>query len=157
MTPEQLAYLEMYKEHAQQARQHETQRERMTGAVVAMGVALVAFVSTNLKEPTPALLLPAVLVIILGCYGTVFSRKHYERNRLHTDIMGTFRDALENSLMNAPLGQIRAGAESTHNNKFQRLRRWRLHLFWDGLNAFVALAGVILVGVLAWALLKCGV
>lgn len=157
MTPEQLAYLEMYKEHAQQARQHETQRERMTGAVVAIGVALIAFVSTNLKEPTPSLFLPAFLVVILGCYGTLFSRKHYERNRLHTDIMAAFRNALENSLANAPLGSIRAGAESAHNNTFQRLHRWRLHLFWDGLNAFVAFAGAILVAVLAWALLKCGV
>jgi hypothetical protein len=152
MTPEQLALLEMYKEHAQQARQHETLRERMTAAVVAIGAAVVAFISASLRDPSVGLLLPALFVFVLGCYGAVFSRKHYERNRLHTAIMGSFRERLEASLTNTPLSKIREDAETKHNNQYSWLSRRTVHGFWDGLNLAVAAAGLVLLVVILLAL-----
>jgi hypothetical protein len=96
-------------------------------------------------------------VVVLGIYGAVFSRKHYERNRFHTTIMAGFRDALEASLTGAPLRSIRDAAEKKHNARFPWLSGWRLHLFWDGLSVAVAVAGLVAVFVVSAALLRCRV
>jgi len=69
MDAEQLALLEMYKEHAAQARQHETQRQQMTALVVAIAAALVGFVAANLKNPSGGLLVPGIFLIFLGVSG----------------------------------------------------------------------------------------
>lgn len=149
MNAEQLALLEMYKEHAAQARQHETQRQQMTALVLAITAALVGFVAANLKTPTIGLLIPGVFLFFLGGYAALFSRKHYERNRNHTTIMKAFRLQLEGTLNNVKLDAIRDQAEIAHNAKFPWLHKRELHLFWDLLNGAVAIVGIILVVVVA--------
>ena len=144
MSPEQLALLEMYKEQASQARQHETQRERLTGLVIAVAAALVALIATDLDSPSLGLLAPSLFLVFLGVYAAVFSRKHYERYRLHTTVMRGFRDELEARLNNAPLAKIRDTAAKKHNSEFAWLHDKSLHLFWDGLNGSVAIIGFIL-------------
>jgi hypothetical protein len=145
MTPEHTALLEMYKENATQARQHETQRERMSAAVVAIGVALTAFIAQNMKDhPTIHLLLPALFMVVLGLFGALVSRKHFERNRLHTEIMAAYRNALEATLTNTPLESIRLGAKTKHEGWFPWLSQRRLYVFWDWLNGFIALVGIVL-------------
>lgn len=149
VNPEQIALLEIYKEHAAQARQHETQRQQMTALVVAIAAALVGFVAASLKRPTIGLLVPGVFLIFLGGYAVLFSRKHYERNRMHTTIMGAFRQELERTLNGVQLSPIRQLAEHAHNAEFPLLHGRRLHLFWDWLNGSVAIVGIILVVVVA--------
>jgi hypothetical protein len=144
MTSEQSALLEMYKEHASQARQHETQRERMSAGVVAVGVALTAFIAQGMKEPTIYLLFPAAFMVVLGIFGALFARKHYERNRLHTAIMARYQDALEATLVATPLQQIRNGARTQHDQLFPGVSKWRLYRFWEWLNVMIALTGILL-------------
>src|SRR5262249_29150235 len=56
-----------YKEHADQARQHENQRERMTNIMLAVGGILVGFVTYSKLS---LLSLPAaLLVLVLGVFG----------------------------------------------------------------------------------------
>jgi hypothetical protein len=156
VNPEQLALLEMYKEHAAQARQHESQRQQMTALVVAVAAALVGFVAANLKAPTVGLFAPGVFLIFLGGYAALFSRKHYERNRMHTAVMDAFRQQLERRLDNVQLGLIREQAEAAHNHRFPSLHKRRLHLFWDWLNGSVAVVGLILVIVVTLAIAFAG-
>ena len=140
----QLALLELYKEHAAQARQHETQRERMTGAVVAIGAAVTAFLAQALKDPSLALVIPAVFLVPLGCFGALFSRKHYERNRHHTAIMSAYLTALQAQIAGSDLHGPRKLGRAENEAQFGRLAKWRLYLFWDALNASVAVVGVVL-------------
>jgi hypothetical protein len=151
MDTQQLALLEMCKEHASQARQHESQRHQMTSIVVAIAAALVAFVGANLKDPSWGLLIPGLFIVLLGMFGAAFSRKHYERNRMHTTIMAAFRQQWEERT-SVQLGSIREEAEANHNAGFPRLHKWHLHVFWDCLNGSVAVVGFGLVMVIVGSL-----
>jgi len=164
--------LHMYEEHAAQARQHEDQRERMTNLVLLISAALVGLIghSQFALSSLPA----AVLVAFLGFYGTLFSLKHYERNRMHTKIMAAFRRELDrelscvsngiNALESRPsLSSIRERARNEHYNEFSwlgglnwtgekteqsvyksRIVRWKLYRFWAGLPFIIGSIGVTL-------------
>jgi hypothetical protein len=148
----------LYKEHADQARQHENQRERATAVIVAIATAIVAVVS-NSGFALRALPL-AVLLIPLGAFGAMFAAKHYERNRFHSFVAGRFRDALDAELsapanVAAPglLGGIRGKAETDHPREYTKARArqrppgvvgWRLNTFWINVHRSIVAVGIVL-------------
>jgi hypothetical protein len=168
-TPDSIEFLwRYYEEHAAQARQHETLRASVASILGGIGAAVVALAGTDGMTRTDAF--AGVVVIALGILGAALSIKHYERNRMHTRIMGEIRDEIS-ALQQKPelgprrTGAIRAAAEKYHNKTFtlferrsdcgrkseentvarSRWVRLRLHTLWLLLNLFVALVGVLLV------------
>ena len=135
--------LVMYKEHADQARQHENQRERMTAVVFTLASAILGLMA--IKESSSNVQ-PwfCVGLIILGLYGAVFSRKHYERNRMHTCILEAYRDELERHFPEAPLMKIRSEAKAKHNQTYWLFSRLPLNFFWLLLPLTVSLVGAYL-------------
>lgn len=85
--------LKMYDEHASHAKLHEEQREKMTNYLfLATGLIVTFITSAKFAYYT----IPASIVLIaLGVYGALFSMKHYERNRHHTEILRQFRRELD--------------------------------------------------------------
>jgi hypothetical protein len=149
-----------YDEHAAEARQHETLRATVTSILVGFAAALVGFASTGGLEPSD---IPAgVLVIVIGVLGGLLSLKHYERNRLHTRILGAIRLEIT-ELRKDPkrafrsTGEIRDAAEKKHNEKFRLDRkkggswlvRTRLFQLWIALDLLVAVVGAVIVVVSA--------
>ncbi|MBC9177880.1 hypothetical protein [Pseudoroseomonas ludipueritiae] len=109
---ELLPYLQaMYKEHCDQARQHENLRQQGTtlvmticGAILSLAAAsggLIVFLKPTASEPhVPAwsyLLYSFLGVLIVGLsrHGRLLSIKHYERNKMHAERARQYRLLLE--------------------------------------------------------------
>ena len=85
----------MYSEHTNQGRHHETQRTAVSTVILALAGAVVAVVGQGQFRHTWAL---AAFLILLGIVGALFSLKQAERTRMHITIAGAFRYHLERSL-----------------------------------------------------------
>jgi hypothetical protein len=151
-----------YNEHAEQARQHESHREKMTNLILGVAgvlIGLITFSDFSLAS------LPAALTLVaLGIYGYLFAGKHYERNRFHTTIMKHVRREIDRCEADqdatpASLSELRSNGEKDHYETFKwpRFRgtrsdpqasaiswiaRQRLHPFWEIIHIFVAVLGV---------------
>lgn len=77
------AALLVLKERYEQARQHENQRPLMTAALLTIAG---WFASEIVKGGFSLNTLPmSLMLIFLGFFGTIFSYKHYERNKRPVD------------------------------------------------------------------------
>lgn len=138
--------LTIYKENADQARQHELFRETITAIV---GGVTGAVLSLSLKEATAALespLLPlaGIFLAIMATFGLIASMKHYERNRLHVERMKGIRKALD-ALPGMPpnlLSGINATAKTNHGNVFPWLSRVKLNKVWNAFHILIIVLGI---------------
>lgn len=104
-----------YDEHATQARQHENQRERMTNIILALSGVLLSVVTFGKLSIWT---LPASIGMgLLGLYGWIFARKHYERNRYHVAILGEIRR--EMSYLDGTLDRPRDVSENRSLSKIR--------------------------------------
>ena len=154
-----------YDEHAAQARQHETLRATVTSILAGFAAALVGFAGVGGLEQADA---PAgALLIAVGLLGAPIGLKHYERNRLHTDVMHDVREEITRVRRDpkvrtdpghgpASPGELRDCAEKRHNSAFslrrkkrkERPKSWlvRVHLWqlWAVLRFLILVAGVVI-------------
>jgi hypothetical protein len=153
-----------YDEHASQARMHEEQRERATNIILSISGVLVALITFS--KLSYGALPAAISIILLGVYGYLFAGKHYERNRLHTEIMRSIRLDIERVLTNPdeelrPMSVLRAEGERSHYKHFRWpgpdergsgsrggahswIARRRLHVFWELIHVAIAVLGLAL-------------
>lgn len=162
-TPEDLRMY--FAEHASQARKHEEQREKATNLILTISGALTGLI-TYAKLAFWSL--PAAFAImLLGVFGLLFSAKHYERARMHTEVLRQIRmeiDAGANAGRTlSELTQIgraihyqdfrwpifRAeGADHRHAESW--LARLRLNVFWEAVHVLVFFIGLgLLIAILA--------
>jgi ATP/ADP translocase len=157
-------YRNMYEEHAEQARKHEEQRERITGLVLSIVSILIGFITfAKLSIVSLAVSIP---IIMLGAYGYFFAGKHYERFKLHTKIMRAMRHELDALSMNdnhtgKSIAVLREEAEAKHyrefiwptfsggrsaaqNNATSWIARQRLHVFWEAIHLMIIVIGICL-------------
>lgn len=153
-----------YNEHAEQARQHESHREKMTNIILGVAGVLIGLITFTELALTS---IPAALTLIaLGIFGYLFAGKHYERNRFHTTIMKHVRSEIDRcnsdaDAVPAALSELRASGEKEHYEKFKwpRFRgtrsqpqstatswiaRQRLHPFWEAIHILIACVGLAL-------------
>ena len=153
-----------YDEHAAQARKHEDQRERVTNVVLSIAgllVGLVTFANLQLWS-----LIAAASVSLLGVYGFMFSGKHYERFKFHTEILQAVRTeidrvSLEPEAEKASLSSLRRTAAVNHYKTFvwpkfsgtnddvqanaiSWIARQRLHVFWEAVHLLLVAIGLAL-------------
>ena len=154
--------LALYKEHVEMARQHETQRSTLTSLILAIAGVLIGF-AASFKFGKPWII--PIILIFLGVFGALFSRKHYERNRYHSRIAAEFRNQIDPSIgdvrtqgaiehyINYPrkklpqneIGKLRASKNENEARKQSSFMAKRsLHRFWEFLNLVVMFAGVAL-------------
>ena len=137
----------MVNEHMTQARQQETLRSSMTTFLITLSGAIVAFIMFD-KKLSFVDLPPAILVLLLGLFGILFSAKHYERFNFHIARVRAYRDALEKSFSEIHWKQLRVGADEYHAARFPRLLNWRQHWLWLILHGVNASIGLMLIGVI---------
>jgi cation transport ATPase len=148
-----------YEEHASQARQHEDLRATVTSILCAIAAAVVGLASLGGldKADIPA----GIVVVVLALLGVALSLKHYERNRLHTEILGAIREEItrldqDETAVPRSTQEIRREAEKKHNSSFTILKHqekvakspWvkvRLHILWLGLPIAVGVVGVLVI------------
>ncbi|HTG33085.1 MAG TPA: hypothetical protein VLB76_09155 [Thermoanaerobaculia bacterium] len=147
-----------YTEHANQARQHEDQRERMTALLVALAGIIVGFLTQD-KIGREFRLLASGVLIVLGIFGWLFSLKHYERNRYHSAILGSIRDEVDDEIANPGrvgalnLMAVRARGEGMHYQNYPEgprlvqtqannwIAKHRTYFYWSTVPLLVAVIG----------------
>ena len=133
-------------EHRQQMRQSESQRAVLTNYVVVIASALAGFaVQQKLSRDTLVL---AVLIILVGIYGTVTVAKYHERAEYHV----TQARALTRTLVDLgalpPDETLLEEYRQHHYQKYPRLHRLRLHALWTGMHGAIAVLGLALLMVI---------
>jgi hypothetical protein len=153
-----------YEEHASQAKQHEDQRERMTALLIVLAGVMVGFLTAD-KLDVCFRIFGSVMLFVIGLFGLMFSLKHYERNRLHTAILGKIRAEIDREITHPyrrdkkSLDALRKEGETKHyteypasQNDLQKnatsvLAKHRTFYYWATVPlivAFIGFAGIIL-------------
>ncbi|PAZ17136.1 hypothetical protein CLM62_03885 [Streptomyces sp. SA15] len=137
-----------YDEHAAQARQHENLRATVTSTLAGIAAAVVTLAGVG--GLSKADILTGVVVIILSVLGFALSFKHYERNRMHTEILGQIRGRIDQLHDQSVTGWVRTEAlrdagKKENKKKFPRLKRIRLHILWLGLPMAIGLVGIAVI------------
>jgi hypothetical protein len=151
-----------YDENATQARQHETLRAQVMSTLAAIAAATIALAGVGGLSLAD---IPAgAVVLILGALGFALNMKHFERNRMHADVMWEVRQEIDRIRQTGaghpkPLGEIRKDAEEWHYKNFSGWKRpddgsgeasspWvrvRLHMLWLGLPLGLGLVGAAII------------
>jgi len=119
--PDETILLAIYKENADQARQHELFRQTITTLVAGITGAVIGLLS--LKETTAVLksaLLPVAgsFLLVLGTFGLIASLKHYERFRMHVERLRQTRTLLDELTSTKQLlSKINEEAAKAHSNQ----------------------------------------
>ena len=148
LVPDETILLAVYKENADQARQHELFRQTITTLVAGITGAVIGLLS--LKETAAVLqspLLPAAgsFLAVIGAFGLVASMKHYERNRMHVERLRQARTLLDEltSTKNL-LATIKKNAKTEHAKCFPRLSKTELNKVWNAFHVLVVAFGITL-------------
>ncbi len=132
--------LAFYNEQTTQARHHEEQRATMTNVVLAVAGAATGL--TSFKDADVLHLPLALFLVGVGCYGAIFSAKHYERNRYHSELARQYRRTLERVMPGAKIDRDEVRKE--HAKKFPRLTSWRLNWFWVAIPLLAVALGILI-------------
>ena len=135
-------WLKLFQEYAAEARHHEQQRATVTGFFSALAAGVLTLVgfdnSLNLSD------LPAALFLIaIGVFGAMFSAKQYERYYVCMERARQIRSALEEAIPGSRILELKLTADKLASNRFPRLHRWRLGLFWVALHGLIASFGLL--------------
>src|SRR5262245_19868140 len=124
----------MYCEHTDQARHHETLRERSTAVIVALAVALttaaLAYVKLVGREPPWLALALSLPVIAAGSFGIFLARSHSQKNREHVQIARAFRLMLQSVLQRDLETEKGSRATTADAAKVRDLTKVRCALKW---------------------------
>ena len=135
--------LAVYKEQAEQARHHESQRATVTNYVLIVAGGVLGLLSIeNFKGYVPT----GLFLIVLGFFGAVVSAKHYERSYFHNRLAAAYRKQMEEIDENLEID--REAARNEQEKSLPRLSKMRLFWLWNSFHIFISFLGflVILLG-----------
>lgn len=134
--------LKFSEEEWSQARQSEDQRALVTNLIMTVASVIIGVISQRgLDTQTLPL---TFLLVTLGLYGGLTSRKLYERHQFHIERARRYRARINELHPNAQLNQLREEAVTVHKSKFPYLYSVHLNWLWSTLYAVIVMAGVIL-------------
>jgi hypothetical protein len=121
----------------------ENQRATLTNLIILIASAIVGLMVQ--KGLSRGFLPLAILLILLGIYGTAITLKLYERyNFLQTRLEHFYR-RIDELHPNTKFLQIRGAAYDEHNVQFPRLVRLKVHRLWLALHIAISISGIVLV------------
>ena len=135
--------LELYNEHSEWERHHESQRSSVASILIAVAAGILGIVTFDGHISIVDVPLTAFLTI-LGCFGALFSAKQYDRFTLHKERAKQIREALDRLVPDAKILKLRDSADHRYKKNNHLISRMRLHHFWNTLHILIALVGVIL-------------
>lgn len=133
----------LYQEDCIFARHHEQLRATITNFIIIVSAASISLTtfdgSLSLKD------LPlTIFIFLLGCFGAVFSSKHYERVRLHLRRARKLREEIDKLVPSLNVTALRELANKEHEAKYGKLATIKLNNFWIALHIFISLIGLLL-------------
>ena len=112
----------------------------MTNLLLVISSAIIGFM---FHEGSLVPNLPfSVLLIVIGGYGVVFSRKHYERWSFHDRLCDKYRELLEEKYPNAVVE--RTPVEKELLKEFRLLHVLPLNSLWTILPLILMIIGIVL-------------
>jgi Ca2+/Na+ antiporter len=133
----------LYLEHCTHVRHHEVQRSTVASSILTIATAIIGLVTFDKAISSTDLPL-TIFLVLLGCFGAVFSAKQYERASLHTERARHFRDAVDSTLEGKPLKKLKEAADAAHTKDFPRVEKLRINKFWVALYLLLAAIGIVL-------------
>ncbi|MDQ3009344.1 MAG: hypothetical protein M3X11_01370 [Acidobacteriota bacterium] len=130
-----------------EAKQSEDQRATFTNIILLIASAVVGVIAQ--KGMSKGMLPISILLILLGIFGAVVSRKLYERHQFHIARLRGWRGRVMELHPDAQLDDLKKLAVEMHDKAFPVMSSVRLNHLWIILHATVAMAGVILTIVIA--------
>jgi uncharacterized membrane protein YidH (DUF202 family) len=135
--------LDLYNEHCDWERHHENQRSSVTSILIAVAAGILGVVTFDGHINIIDVPLTSFL-IILGCFGALFSAKQYNRFTQHQERANKIREALDTFMPDAKILKLRNDADEKSKKKNLIISKMRLHHFWNTLHILIALIGAIL-------------
>lgn len=140
------AVLAYWTEHREQLRQSENQRSVATNFLLVIVTALSGLI---VQQRLEARTLPlAVLIVVLGFYGTAISAKYYERAQYHLKQARALTSTLKAMGVLVENQELAASREA-HYRSHPLMRRVRLHWLWTGLHLAISAYGLVLAVIIA--------
>jgi hypothetical protein len=135
--------LDLYNEHCDWERHHENQRSSVTSILIAVAAGILGVVTFDGHINITDVPLTSFL-IILGCFGALFSAKQYNSFTQHQERANKIREALDALVPDAKILTLRNAADKKTKLKNRVITKMRLHHFWNTLHILIALIGAIL-------------
>jgi hypothetical protein len=134
----------LYQEHITYARHQESQRSTVGMLIITVSSALIGIATYDDKILISDLPI-AMLIVVLGLFGAIFSAKHYERFTFHNERTEEYRRKLEEILPSIGVTNLNEIADKRSLERFPRITALRLYKFWLTLHLFVAALGAFLI------------
>jgi hypothetical protein len=144
----------LYQENLNHARHHEQQRTAVTGYFAAVAAGILGIVSLDkcvTQSDWPLL----VLLFILGLFGSVLTLKQYERYTHHMERARQYRNALEASVPDSRLEDLKRAADANADTLHPMLSRWKLVKFWMSLHLLSSVLALVLLSGGLLGILPC--
>ena len=131
----------LYQEHSKFRLHHEQQRSTATGLILTLAGVSIGFITFD-DQISLADWPLALLVLLLGLLGFVFSRKQYERFKYHDHKCETYITKLEELVPESDIANTNEIALAAHRQAYPANRiPSRLNVFWSLIHLIVALFG----------------
>jgi hypothetical protein len=138
--------LKYWEEERAQGRQSENQRATVTNYIIIISSLIITFVVNNKLE---FYLWPlAIMLVFLGVFGIVITRKYYERWKLHMSrakyLMEEAQGILDiDTSVAMKKGRKEHKEDCQKNYLFKNIHAFPLYKLWDVFYIFIILIGVV--------------
>ncbi|MBD2104681.1 hypothetical protein [Leptolyngbya sp. FACHB-261] len=125
-----------------EVKQAEDQRSALSNIILLIASAIVGvFTQKGLDRNNLPL---SLLLIFLGIYGAIGSRKYRERIHYSLSILKLYRDKLDELYPDAQIEKLRIQAKDFHEKRHPLMTKIYPHQLWVALHISIAIAGLIL-------------
>lgn len=133
----------VYKDNHEYVRHHEVQRSTVATLIVTVAGAAIA-VATFDQSLTPIDVPLLAVVTVLGLFGRLFSRKQFERTRMHIERADALLREIAGTLGGQFIVDITDRADEEHSRKFSNLYIVPVNRLWAWFYGFIAVMGGLL-------------
>jgi ABC-type multidrug transport system fused ATPase/permease subunit len=133
----------VYKDNHEYVRHHEVQRSTVATLIVTVaGAALAVATFDQMLSPIDAPLL--AVVTVLGIFGSFFSRKQFERTRMHIERADALLREIAETLGGQEIVNVTNRADREHSRKFRNLYIVPVNRLWAWFYGFISMLGALL-------------
>ncbi len=120
----------------------DNQRIAISNFILTLSAGITALISVDKLEIDKRPL--SIIVILLGIYGIITTRKLYERSMFHFSRSRECIYELDRMVTNGKILRIKEFAEQKNNRQFPLLSKVRNHIIWMGLHILIVTLGSVL-------------
>jgi hypothetical protein len=130
----------MFNEHTAHGRHHESQRAIVSSLVITLASALIALIGFD-NDLKPNDLPAAIMIVVLGLFGVIFTLKEYERAVFHMNRARLYRVKLENIFPDLSIEDLKEGEAEKLAKSYPFINSVSLKYLWVTLHFSIAVIG----------------